>query len=247
MLKVQNLSVEIDGKKILRDINLEIGPGTIHVLMGPNGSGKSTFAKALVGDPDLKIVSGKIYLDQKDLTNMQIDQRARMGLFVAFQSPVEVPGVNFANFLRLAYNSRCSKDQKLPVFKFKRFLKDKLELLGLSENFLDRNLNEGFSGGEKKKAEVLQFAVLNPQYAIFDETDSGLDVDALKIVFSGIKKVLVANPKMGLLIITHYERVFEYIKPDYVHLIVNGSIVKSGDIKLIESIKKKGYRDYQKT
>jgi len=242
MLEIKNLNVEIEKKNILKNFSLHINPGEVHVLMGPNGSGKSTLARALMGYPVYKISSGEVFLDDQSLLEMKIDERSKAGLFVANQYPVEIPGVSFSNFLRLAYNAH-NKD--LPVFKFKRLLKEKLQFLGMSEDFLSRNLNEGFSGGEKKKSEILQLAVLEPKYAILDETDSGLDVDAIKIVFNGVQKIVTEYQKMGVLIITHYERVFDYITPDYVHVIGGGKIVETGGKELAQKILLGGYVDSQ--
>ena len=190
MLQVENLHAEIENKVILQGVDLEIKPGEITVLMGPNGSGKSTLSKVIAGHPSYQVSQGSIYIDKTDITSLEVNERAQKGIFLAFQYPLEVPGVNFGNFLRLAYNSRFSDPKaKLPVFKFRQLLREKAALLGVSDEMLDRNLNEGLSGGEKKKAEILQLAVLNPKYVILDETDSGLDLDALKTVFAGLKKL----------------------------------------------------------
>lgn len=241
MLNIKDLSVTTDGKKILKKVNLKIKPGEVHVLMGPNGSGKSTLSKALMGHPHFQITKGQITINKKNITKLAPDERSKAGLYLAFQYPIEVPGVNLANFLRLAYNSGKSKKDQLSVFKFRKFLRKKLELLNMSEDFLERNLNEGFSGGEKKKTEILQMAVLEPKYAILDETDSGLDVDALRDVFEGLTKLKTQNPKLGTLIITHYQRIFDYIEPDFVHILKGGRITKSGGLEVAEAIEKKGY------
>lgn len=242
MFKIGNLKAQIDNKEILKGINLTINPGEIHILMGPNGSGKSTLSKVLMGHPDYEQTTGEISLDGIELSEMEPDERSRAGLFVAMQYPTEVPGVNFTNFLRLAYNSHQSETAKLPVFKFRKLLKTKLAELNMSEEFLTRNLNEGFSGGEKKKAEILQLAVLEPKYVILDETDSGLDVDALKIVFEGLQRIITTQKKLGVLVVTHYERIFKYISPDFVHIIKNGIIYESGNKKLADKIHKQGYK-----
>ncbi|MBN1915935.1 Fe-S cluster assembly ATPase SufC [Candidatus Dojkabacteria bacterium] len=242
MLEISDLQVEIEGKKILDDIFLEIKPGEIHVLMGPNGSGKSTLAKALMGHPDIGVKRGKIILDGEDITKSPPDERAKKGLFLAFQYPVEVPGVNLANFLRIARNSLLPKEKRIPVFKFRELLRKKLAFLDLEENFMERNLNEGFSGGEKKKTEILQLLVLTPKYAILDETDSGLDIDSLKTVFESFNKILKNEKKMGVLIITHYKKIFDYIKPDFVHVLKNGVICENGKMDIVKKIEKQGYR-----
>jgi len=247
MLKITNLHcTTADNKEILKGVNLSIKPGELHVLMGPNGSGKSTLSKTLMGHPSFEISKGKISLDGEDITGSEPDERAHAGLFVAYQYPVEVPGVNFSNFLRLAYNSSREKSEQLPVFKFRKLLKDTADELDFPEKLLDRNLNEDLSGGEKKKAEILQMAVLQPKYAILDETDSGLDLDALKSVFTGVNKIIASKRKLGVLVITHYQRIFDYIKPDFVHILYNGKIAASGGLELVESIEESGYKQFQK-
>lgn len=246
MLQINNLHCSTsDEKEILKGVNLNINPGELHVLMGPNGSGKSTLSKTLMGHPSFEITEGTIELDGEDLTEKEVNERAHSGLFVAYQYPVEVPGVNFSNFLRLAYNSNKSDSDKLPVFKFRKLLKEKAQELDFSESLLDRNLNEDLSGGEKKKAEILQLAVLKPKYAILDETDSGLDLDALKSVFQAVNNIIASEKKLGVLIITHYQRIFDYINPDYVHVLSDGKIVESGDKKLIDKIEKDGYKQFK--
>lgn len=249
MLEIKNLKAKIENKEILKGLSLDIRPGEIHVLMGPNGSGKSTLSKVLMGHPNYQQTEGEILLDGEDISEMEPSERSKAGLFVAMQYPTEVPGVNFSNFLRLAYNSRLEAHtggSPLPVFKFRKLLREKMSFLNMPEDFLNRNLNEGFSGGEKKKAEILQLAVLEPKYAVLDETDSGLDVDALKIVFEGVKKIIEDQPKndkaMGVLVITHYERIFKYIAPDFVHIIKNGIIYESGNAELADKIHKEGYQ-----
>jgi len=246
MLEIKNLYCQsADGKGILKGVNLDIKPGELHVLMGPNGSGKSTLSKTLMGHPSFEITNGSIELDGENITEEEANERAHSGLFVAYQYPVEVPGVNFSNFLRLAYNSNKSDKEKLPVFKFRKLLKEKAQELDFSESLLDRNLNEDLSGGEKKKAEILQLAVLKPKYAILDETDSGLDLDALKSVFQAVNNIIASEKKLGVLIITHYQRIFDYITPDYVHVLSDGKIVESGDRKLIDKIEKDGYKQFK--
>ena len=244
MLKITNLKAQLKNpvEQILRGIDLEINSGEIHFLMGPNGSGKSTLAKVLAGHPDYEVTDGNLELDKIDITEAPADERSRLGLFMAFQYPVEVPGVNFANFLRLAYNARREEPNELSVFKFKKLLQEKAELLAIKPELLDRNLNEGFSGGEKKKMEILQMAVLEPSYAILDETDSGLDVDALREVFTSVQKLIESGiTPPGVLIITHYHRVLDYVQPEYVHVIKDGKIIESGDIEVAKKIDREGY------
>ena len=236
-LKVENLYVNVNGKEILKGVDLEIDLGKVHALMGPNGSGKSTLANVLMGNPRYEVTKGRILLDNKDITELKADERAKKGLFLSFQYPSEISGVTMSNFLRTAYNS--VKKNKLDVLGFHKLLKEKMKELKMDDNFSRRYINEGFSGGEKKKAEILQLLVLNPKIAILDETDSGLDIDALKLVAKGIKKA--AGPKLGVLLITHYQRILKHIKPDYVHILVGGRIVQSGDYLLAESIEAKGY------
>ena len=244
MLKISNLHCSIDDKQILQGINLEVKPGEIHILMGPNGSGKSTLARTLIGFPEYKIGSGTITLDGIDLTASTIDERARMGLFMAFQYPVEVPGVNFRNFLRLAYNSKFPKTEQMSVFKFKEYLENTAKGFDIPLTLLDRDLNNNLSGGEKKKMEILQMAILKPKFAILDETDSGLDIDALKVIFAGINQYTERAKNVGLIIITHYERILDFIKPNYVHIMKQGQIVKEGGNDLIKEINKNGYEKY---
>ena len=235
-LVIKDLKVSVDGEMILEGVSLEVKKGEVHALMGPNGSGKSTLANTLMGNPKYKIESGQILLDGKDITNLEVDKRARLGLFMSFQYPCEISGITIANFLRAAYNS-CHEE--MSVIDFRKFLEEKMALLKMDKKFADRYLNEGFSGGEKKRAEILQMAVLSPKMAVLDETDSGLDIDALKIVAEGINSLL--GPDMGVLVITHYQRLLNYIKPDRVHILVKGKIVKSGDASLAEEIEAQGY------
>jgi Fe-S cluster assembly ATP-binding protein len=245
MLSIQNLYAKVEKNPILQGVNLEIAPGETCVLMGPNGSGKSTLAKAIMGHPSVDIEQGTISVDGKDITSEEVSERAKTGVFLAFQYPTEVPGVNFSNFLRLAYNAGKEKDKQLGVFQFRKILKQKAALLGISEEFLDRNLNEGLSGGEKKKSEILQLAVLEPKYAILDETDSGLDIDALRQVFSALAKLQEQNKKMGLLIITHYESIFDYISPDKIVVMKKGKITEQGGMEIAKDILAHGYEKYE--
>lgn len=228
----------LEGKEILKGINLTIKQPEMHVVMGPNGGGKSTLAMVLMGHPGYKITRGKISLNGKDITNLSPDKRARLGLFLGFQYPVEVPGVNFSNFLRMAVNEERKKGDKLSPIAFRNLLLDKAGQLSVSEDIVKRMLNEGFSGGEKKKAEILQLALLKPTFAVLDEPDSGLDVDALKYIAKTINSL---DFPLGLLLITHYQRILHYLKPDFVHILLNGKIVKSGKAVLAKQIENSGY------
>jgi len=237
MLEIQNLHVSTDGKEILKGLNLKISQGEIHAIMGPNGSGKSSLSLALMGHPRYQVNSGKILLDKENITAITPDKRAKLGLFLAMQYPVAVPGVSVSNLLRSA--NKNLEREKVSALEFQNKVKDRMRNLKMDEKFLTRSINDGFSGGEKKKAEVLQLSILRPKYAILDETDSGLDVDALKTVSEGINSV--AGKEVGILLITHYQRILKYVKPNFVHILVDGKIVKSGDSKLAESIEEKGY------
>lgn len=244
-LEIRDLHVSVDGKQILKGISLKIKQGEIHALMGPNGSGKSTLSFTLMGHPKYKIERGDILFDGESLLSIPIHERARKGLFLAFQYPMEIPGVNLSNFLWNSYvaiKSNGNPNQHISMIDFKDLLEEKMKILKMDQSFTNRYLNEGFSGGEKKRTEILQMAILNPKFAVLDETDSGLDVDALKIVANGIKKL--ANPSLGILLITHYKRILNYIKPDFVHVLVEGKIVKSGDHTLATELEKKGYEGF---
>jgi len=245
-LKIENLHVSVEGKEILKGVNLVIKKGEIHALMGPNGSGKSTLSFALMGHPKYEITGGKVTLDGKNLFEMEVDERAKAGLFLSFQYPSEIPGVSLANFLRTAYNEVKYPDseKKVNIVDFMKLLYGKMELLKMDKEFAKRHLNVGFSGGEKKRTEILQLAVLEPKFAILDETDSGLDVDALRVVAAGVKKLV--GPHLGVLVITHYQRILHHIKPHFVHILVDGKIVKSGDYRLAEDVEKSGYEIYEK-
>ncbi|MFA6525212.1 MAG: Fe-S cluster assembly ATPase SufC [Patescibacteria group bacterium] len=242
IFSIKNLKISVDDKQIVKGISLNIPKGEIHALMGPNGSGKSTLAQAVMGHPRYRIDAGNIKLNGREISKLSPDKRAHAGLFLSFQYPSEIPGVSLLNFLRTAYN-QVKRTPKNPITfaEFKKLAKEKLELLQMDPDFLTRSINEGFSGGEKKRAEILQLAILEPEYAILDETDSGLDVDALRIVAEGIN-VVRKNSKTGLLLITHYQRILEYITPDVVHIMVDGKIVKTGDAKLAKQVEKNGYR-----
>ena len=238
-LEIKNLTVEIDGTPILRDFNLTVPKGEVHAIMGPNGTGKSTLAKALAGHPDYEITSGEVLLDGVSILDMEPDERSRKGLFLAFQYPCEIPGVSIANFLRAAVTARLPEGQDLEVTKFYKDLYAKMDELEIDRKFTSRAVNDGFSGGEKKRTEILQMAVLQPKYAIMDETDSGLDIDALKIVSEGVNRL--KGPGLGVLLITHYQRILNYITPDRVHVMFDGRIVKSGDKSLALELEEKGY------
>jgi Fe-S cluster assembly ATP-binding protein len=242
ILELEGLKTSINGEVILDDINLEFISGKTYYLMGKNGAGKSTIGKAIMGHPDIDVDSGEIIYKGKDITEDDPDERSHKGIYLANQYPIEVPGVNLFNFLRLSYNSRFEKENQLSVFKFKKYIRPKLEMLNIEEKFLDRNLNEGFSGGEKKKCEILQMAVLDPEFVILDETDSGLDVDSLKEVFQGIKKIKDENDSLTLLVITHYSRIAEYLEPDKVMIVDKGTIAREGGPEIVQEIDEEGYR-----
>ena len=241
-LNVENLYASFNDKLILKGVDLSLGKGEIHALMGPNGSGKSTLAQVLMGDPSYKVTQGRILLNNKDITPLPPEERARRGMFLAFQYPVEVPGVGFFNFLRLAYNSLHSHS-KLGVREFRILVQKETRRLGFGSDFITRNLNEGFSGGEKKKAEILQLAILKPRFAILDETDSGLDIDSLKLVAESVRK-LCKDDSLGVLIITHYPRILQYIEPERVSILVEGRIVDQGDLSLVKRLEEEGYARY---
>ncbi|MBX6395388.1 MAG: Fe-S cluster assembly ATPase SufC [Alicyclobacillaceae bacterium] len=238
-LKVENLHVSVEGTEILKGVDLEVRGGEVHAIMGPNGTGKSTLASALMGHPKYEVTAGKAWLDGEDLLAMKVDERARKGLFLAMQYPSEVPGVSNANFIRLALNARRGEGNEIPVLQFHRELQKQMKALEMDPSFAERYLNEGFSGGEKKRNEILQMRMLKPRIAILDEIDSGLDIDALKIVANGVNDL--RGPEMGVLIITHYQRLLQYIVPDVVHVMMQGRIVRSGGRELAEELEAKGY------
>mgnify|MGYP001205641899 CR=1 FL=1 len=243
-LNINNLNVSIEGKKILSDFNLTINKGEVHAIMGPNGSGKSTLANVLAGNEDYEINSGKIIFKDNNLFDLNIEERAQKGIFLAFQYPVEIPGVNISPFLQAALNSKLKNEnqEEMDALLFAKLLRSKAEDLGISMDMLKRSINTGFSGGEKKRYEILQMSVLNPEFSIFDETDSGLDVDALRIVTEGINKF--KNENNSFLIITHYQKLLDFIRPDFVHVMRNGSIVKSGNISIATEIEESGYQNF---
>lgn len=242
-LQIKNLHAGIEGKPILKGVDLEVKQGEIHAVMGPNGSGKSTLAYCLMGHPKYEVTEGEILLDGEDILELEPDERARRGLFLAFQYPSEIPGVGLPNFLRLALRSIRQDDpeaeKQLQPVRFRKLLKEKFDLLGMPDTFAERYLNEGFSGGEKKKNEILQMAVLKPRFAIMDETDSGLDIDSLKDVARATTSM--AGPDLGILIITHYQRILNYIRPHFVHIMVDGRIARSGGPELALELEDRGY------
>lgn len=242
-LIIKNLGVKIEDKQILENINLEIKSGEVHAIMGPNGTGKSTLASALMGNPAFEITNGEVFLDDKNLLEMEVDERARAGLFLAMQNPVEVPGVTNSTFMREALSAKEGK--RVNIIDFAMDYEKKAEELKMAEDLPHRYLNEGFSGGEKKRNEVLQLKVLEPKVAILDEIDSGLDVDALKIVGENVSD-MVKNNNLGVLLITHYQRILDYIKPTKVHVIMDGRIVKSGGMEIISQIEESGYSQFNK-
>jgi Fe-S cluster assembly ATP-binding protein len=238
-LQIQDLHVEVEGKPILRGVDLEVRQGETHALMGPNGSGKSTLAGVAMGRPGYRITSGDILYQRESILGLPPDERARRGLFLAFQYPVEVPGVSVVNFLRSAYNAVKGGEETISALGFRKLLKEKMATVGVDDDMVRRYVNQGFSGGEKKRMETLQLAVLEPQIAILDETDSGLDIDALKAVASGINQL--RGPDLGLLLITHYQRILDYVTPDRVHVLMGGRIVRSGGPELARELEEKGY------
>jgi len=244
MLNIKNLKVKIEEKEILKGVNLEIKPGEVHAIMGPNGTGKSTLSKVITGDENFEIISGTMGYKERDLKPLSIDERAKEGIFLSFQNPVEIPGVNNIYFLKEALNQKRKYLglEELNSAKFIKLVKEKLEFLGMDKSFLERSLNAGFSGGEKKKNEILQMLVLDPELIILDEIDSGLDIDALKLVAKGVNSL--RDEKRSFLMITHYKRLLEYIKPDFIHIIVDGKIVKTGDASLVEILETEGYKAF---
>ncbi len=239
VLAIDNLHVTIADKKIVRGLSLTVPRGEVHAIMGPNGSGKSTLAKVLAGHPDYTVTQGKVTMDGENLLESDADERARRGLFLAFQYPSEIPGVTIANFLRAAVQARLPEGEELEATDYYARLYEKMELLGMDRSFTSRSVNEGFSGGEKKRTEILQMAMLEPKYAVLDETDSGLDIDALKTVAHGVNAM--RGPNIGILLITHYQRLLNYIVPDHVHVMVAGRIVRSGRKELALELEERGY------
>ncbi len=238
-LQIKDLRVSIADKEIVKGLTLELPRGEVHAIMGLNGSGKSTLAKAIAGHPDYTITSGEVLVDGENILEMEADERARKGLFMAFQYPMEIPGVSNANFIRAAVQARLGEGEELDAVEYYERLYEKMDLLDIKREFTSRSVNEGFSGGEKKRNEILQMAMLEPTYAIMDETDSGLDIDALKVVANGVNTL--RGPKLGVLLITHYQRLLDYIVPDRVHVMMDGKIVMSGEKALAVELDERGY------
>jgi Fe-S cluster assembly ATP-binding protein len=242
-LEIKNLHVSIEGNEILKGLDLTIEQGKVHAIMGPNGTGKSTLAYTLMGHPSYEVTEGEVFFKGQNILELEPDERSRLGVFLAFQYPVAIPGVTVANFLRTALNARRRaenpEDKGIPIPEFRKMLKEKMAMLKVDQAFAGRYLNDGFSGGEKKRAEILQMATLQPEIAILDETDSGLDIDALRIVSEGVNTLL--SQDLGVLVITHYQLLLNYIKPDYVHIMLDGRIVESGGPDLALHLEEKGY------
>jgi len=247
VLSVSGLTASVaeEDLGILKGVDLKIGPGEIHAIMGPNGSGKSTLAKVLMGHPGYEATGGTVEYQGEDLLELEPDERSRKGVFLAFQYPVEIPGVSIANFMRTALQARVEEGEELDLFDFQDVLLDRMALLDMDPAFAERPVNDGFSGGEKKRNEILQMAVLEPTLALMDETDSGLDIDALKVVANGVNALKTERPEMSVLLITHYQRLLNYITPDYVHVMVDGQIVKSGGPEVALALEESGYAAYQ--
>jgi Fe-S cluster assembly ATP-binding protein len=243
-LTIENLHASVDGTPILKGLNLEIPAGEIHAIMGPNGSGKSTLSKVIAGHDDYEVTGGRVLLDGVDIAGLEVDERSRAGVFLAFQYPAEGPGVSNANFLRAALQSRLPKGEEIDAVAFYKDMYAKMDDLEMNRKFTSRAVNEGFSGGEKKRNEILQMMMLDPRYCLLDETDSGLDIDALKVVAKGVNSM--RSPQRGFLVITHYQRLLDYIKPDHVHVMSDGQIVKSGGAELALELEENGY-DFLKT
>ena len=236
-LEIRNLHVRIDEREILHGVDLTVEKGQTHALMGPNGSGKSTLANTIMGNPNYEVTEGQIVFNGEDITEADPDERARAGLFMAFQYPATIPGVSVANFLRLAVNAR--RDEPMKVKDFGKFMRTNVDMLKIDPSFTSRYLNEGFSGGEKKRAEILQMAMLRPEIAVLDETDSGLDIDALRVVADGVNAL--SGPDLGSLIITHYTRILNYVRPQFVHIMLDGRVVREGGPELADELEEKGY------
>ena len=241
MLKIENLHVSIDGKEILKGLSLDVKPGEIHAIMGPNGSGKSTLSSVIAGNEDYEVVKGNIFFNGENIEDLSADERANRGIFMSFQYPVAIPGITVTNFIKTAINSnlKARGEKEMPAGEMLEKIREKSKLLEIDSKFLSRSLNEGFSGGEKKRNEIFQMAMLEPNLAILDETDSGLDIDALKVVANGVNKL--KNDDNAIVIITHYQRLLDYITPDFVHVLQEGKISKSGDKSLALELEEKGY------
>ena len=247
ILRIENLRADVAAEElgILKGVDLEVSKGEVHALMGPNGSGKSTLAKVLMGHPGYRPTGGSALFEDRDLLALEPHDRARAGMFLAFQYPVEVPGVSIANFLRTSMQSRLNEGDDLDLFDFQDLLLDRMKLLEMESSFAERSVNDGFSGGEKKRNEILQMAVLKPKLALMDETDSGLDIDALKVVANGVNALRREDPDMAILLITHYQRLLDYIKPDVVHVMVDGRIVRSGGPEVALWLEEEGYASWR--
>jgi len=243
LIEIDNLHVSVEGAEIIKGLNLNIGPGEVHAIMGPNGSGKSTLAQTIAGHGDYEVTNGSIRFNGTDLLDMEADERARAGVFLSFQYPVEIPGVSNVYLLKAALNARrkAAGEPEIDAVEFMRFIREKASLMELDQQFLSRGVNEGFSGGEKKRNEIFQMAVLEPTFAVLDETDSGLDIDALKVVANGVNQQRSAD--RSFLLITHYQRLLDYVQPDFVHVLANGRIIRSGDKSLALELEENGYDD----
>jgi len=246
ILKIKNLHAIVaeDESEILRGVDLELEPGQVHAIMGPNGSGKSTLAKVLTGHPAYEVTDGEVWYGDRNLLELDVDERARAGVFLAFQYPVDIPGVSIANFLRAAVQARRG-DGELDIFEYQELLLERMRMLDMDPSFAQRSVNDGFSGGEKKRNEILQMAMLEPRLAILDETDSGLDIDALKVVSAGVNRLHAEWPQMTVLLITHYQRMLNYIRPDRVHVMVAGRIARSGGPELAHELEERGYEAFR--
>jgi Fe-S cluster assembly ATP-binding protein len=240
LLEINDLRAGIEGREILKGLCLKLGAGEVHAIMGPNGSGKSTLAKVLSGYPGYQVYGGSVVFEGNNLLALKPDERSRAGLFMAFQYPLEIPGVSIMNFLRTALNAR--REKEIPVLEFRKLLASKMAMLEMDKEFATRFVNDGFSGGEKKRNEIVQMAIIEPKLAILDETDSGLDIDALRIVSNGVNRIMKeSQPRPAVLVITHYNRILDYIKPDVIHILYDGRIVKSGESSLALELEEKGY------
>jgi len=247
ILRVEGLEARVaeDHLGILNGVDLDIGPGEIHAIMGPNGSGKSTLAKVVAGHPGYEVTTGTVQFLGDDLLELEADERSQAGVFLAFQYPVEIPGVSIANFLRTAVQAHMPEGEELDIFDYSDMLTERMKMLDMDVAFAERHVNDGFSGGEKKRNEILQMAMLKPKLAVMDETDSGLDIDALKVVAAGVNKLVEEDPEMSVLLITHYQRLLDYIKPDFVHVMVDGRIVQSGGPEVALELEASGYSSYE--
>ena len=247
ILRIENLHAKVagDDNEIIQGLDLVIGKGEVHAIMGPNGSGKSTLAKVIAGHPGYEVTQGTVEFDGEDVSELEPDERSRAGIFLAFQYPVEIPGVSIANFLRTALQARRGEGEELDLFDFQDLLIERMKMLDMDISFAERHVNEGFSGGEKKRNEILQMAVLQPRLAVMDETDSGLDIDALRVVSEGVNALVREQPDMSLLLITHYQRMLNYIAPHHVHVMVEGRIVRSGGPEVAIQLEEEGYQSWR--